>query len=329
MGAPRALVLTVLVLVEAPEHRAPVRHLEVHQAASADRPSVEQHLLARVVQVREALQVLAQQQGALLATASGESDQVALTQGTREARETPVTRVTLGIRVTHVTRVPRAHGVAQLVAQVPRDVARGADAPMNVILIHARQPVELRQPSVRPAARVVELHVLALHAPPRAAHHARPADHDQVAGLHGATIGQWVTRATRAVGRRGQAHQQQAGEALVVILVATRVPALVEILVVVLVVVLDLTRAAALVLIHVVNTADLAGENQLVQAQQRAPLRVLGGELAQSRSPHLHPNVDQPEPQMRRCRSLVLSAMYLGVFRETQRSVRRERVRDA
>ena len=112
-------------------------------------------------------------------------------------------------------------------------------------------------------------------------------------------------------------------------LVATRVPALVEILVAVLAVVLDLTRAAALVLIHVVNTADLAGENQLVQAQQRAPLRVLGGELAQSRSPHLHPNVDQPEPLMRRCRSLVLNAMCLGVYRETQRSVRRERVRDA
>ena len=319
-------MLIVLALVEAPDHRAPAHHLEVHQAASAARPSVVQHLLARVVQVREALQVLAQQQGALLATVSGECDQVALTQGTREARETPVT---LGIRATHVTRVPRAPGVAQLVAQVPRDVARGADAPMNVILIHARQPVELRQPSVRPVALEAAVHALLLHAPPRGAHHARPADHDQVAGLHGATIGQWVTRATRAVGRRGQAHQQQAGEALAVTLVATRVPALAVILVAVLAVVLDLTRAAALVLIHVVNTADLAGENQLVQAQQRAPLRVLGGELAQSRSPHLHPNVDQPEPLMRRCRSLVLNAMCLGVFRETQRSVRRERVRGA
>lgn len=272
--------------------------------ASAARPSVEHHLLARVVQVREALQVLAQQQGALLATVSGESDQVALTQGTREARETPVTRVTLGIRATHVTRAPRAPGVAQLVAQVPRDVARGADALMNVILIHARQPVELLQPSVRPVAREAAVHALLPHAPPRGVHRApQLVDRGQVARLHGATIGQWVTRATRAVGRRGQAHQQQAGEALAVTLVAIRAPALVEILVAVLAVVLDLTRAAALVLIHVVNTADLAGENQLVQAQQRAPLRVLGGELAQSRSPHLHPNADQPEPQMMRCRS--------------------------
>ena len=315
-------MLTVLVLVEAPEHRAPVRHLEVHQAASAARPSVEHHLLARVVQVREALQVLAQQQGALLATASGESDQVALTQGTREARET------LGIRVTHVTRgirvirVPRAPGVAQLVAQVPRDVARGADAPRSAIQILAHQQVELPQPSVRPVARAVVRLDLALHAPPHGVHRAQQlVDHDQVAGLQGETTGRWVTRATRAVGRQGQVHLQQVGAALVVILAASRV--------LVLVVVLDLTRAAALVLIHVVNTADLAGETLLVQGEQRAPLRVLGGELVQSRSPHLHPNVDQPDTQMMRCRSLVLNAMCLGVYRETQRSVRHEKVRDA
>lgn len=293
-------MLTVLVLVEAPEHRAPVRHLEVHQAASAARPSVEHHPLARVVQVREALQVLAQQQGALLATVSGESDQVALTQGTREDRET------------REIRVPRAPGVAQLVAQVPRDVARGADAPMNVILIHARQPVELRQPSVRPVAREAAVHALAPHAPPRVAHHARLADHDQVAVLHGATIGQWVTRATRAAGRRGQAHQQQAGEAPVEILVVTRAPVL-----------------AVILAVLALSTEARAGETRLVQGEQREPLRVRGGELVQSRSPHLHPNVDQPEPQMRRCRSLVSNAMCLGVYRETQRSVRRERVRDA
>jgi len=268
--------------------------------ASAARLSVEHHPLARVVQVRVVLQALALQQGALPVTVSGESDQVAQTQGTREARETREIHATLGIRVNREIRVPRAPGVAQLVAQVPRDVARGADAPTNVILIHARQQVEPLQPSVRAVAREAAVHALLPHAPPRGVHRApQLVDRGQVEALQGEMTGRWATRATRAVGRQGQAHQQQVGAALVVILAATRVLALVGILVVVLAVVLVLTRAP----IHVVNTADLAGENQLVRGQQRAPLHVLGAALARSRSPHLHPSADQPEPQMMRCRS--------------------------
>jgi hypothetical protein len=241
---------------------------------------VEHHLLARVGQVREALQVLAPHPGALLATALGESDQVAQTQGTREAPETPVT---LEIPVIRGTRVPRAPGVAQLVAQVPRDVARGADAPTNVILIHARQPVELPQPSVRPAAREAAVHALLPHAPPRGAHRAQQlVVHAQVEALQGEMTGRWVTRATRAVGLQGQAHQQQGGEALAVILV----PAL-----------------AVILAIHVVNTEARAGETRLVQGAQRGLLLALGAALAQSHSPRLHPSADQPEPQMMRCRS--------------------------
>ncbi len=252
--------------------------------ASAARPSVEHHLLARVGQVREALQVLAPHPGALLATASGESDQVAQTQGTREAPETPVT---LEIPVILGTRVPRAPGVAQLVAQVPRDVARGADAPTNVILIHARQPVELPQPSVRPAAREAAVHALLPHAPPPGVHRApQLVDRGQVEALQGEMTGRWVTRATRAVGRQGQAHQQQGGEALAVILAVILVPAL-----------------AVILAVLALSTEARAGETRLVQGAQRGLLLALGDALAQSHSPRLHPNADQPEPQMMRCRS--------------------------
>ncbi len=274
-------MLTALDLVEAPDHRAQARRLEVQQVASAARPSVEHHLLARVGQVREALQVLAPHPGALLATASGESDQVALTQGTREAP------VTLEIPVILGTRVPRAPGVAQLVAQVPRDVARGADAPTNVILIHARQPVELPQPSVRPAAREAAVHALLPHAPPPGVHRAQQlVDRGQVEALQGEMTGRWVTRATRAVGLQGQAHQQQGGEALAVILAMILVPA-----------------PAVILAVLALSTEARAGETRLLQGAQRGLLLALGAALAQSRSPRLHPNADQPEPQMMRCRS--------------------------
>jgi len=295
-------VLRALDLVGAPDHRAPGRRLEVHQVASADRPSVEHRLLAWVVQVREVLQVLAPPPGALLATASGESDQVALTQGTREAPETPVTRATLEIHVTRAireNRVLQALGVARLVAVVHRGEERGVDARRSAIQILARQPVELPQQSVRPAAREAAVHALLLHAPPLGAHRAHQlVGHAQVEVLQGEMTGRWVTRATRAVGRQGQAHQQQAGEDLAVILAVIRAPVLAAIRAVILV-----PALAVILAIHVVNTEARAGETRLVQGAQRGLLLALGAALAQSHSPRLHPSADQPEPQMMRCRS--------------------------
>ena len=213
---------------------------------------------------------------------------------------------TLGIRV---IRVPQARAVAQLAELEHLGEVRGADAPRSAILILARQQVGQPQLSVKLVARAVVHLALAPHAPPRVAHHARLADHDQVAGLQGATIGQWVTRATRAVGRRGLAHQQQVGEALAVILAATRVPALAGILEVVLAAVLVLTLAAVLVLIHAASTAGLAGETLLVQGQQRGLSPVQGAALAPSLCLHLRPNADQPEPLTTRRRSRRFSAM--------------------
>ena len=309
MLVPRALGLTVLDLAEGLDHRAQARHLEVQQVASAVLRSVEHHPHAPVVRVREGLQALAPHQGAPVATVMGRSDLVAQTRETREDLATLGTRVihaTLGIRV---IRVPQARAVAQLAELEHLGEVRGADAPRSAILILARQQVGQPQLSVRPVARAVVHLALAPHAPPRVAHHARLADHDQVAGLQGATIGQWVTRATRAVGRRGLAHQQQVGEALAVILAATRVPALAGILEVVLAAVLVLTLAAVLVLIHAASTAGLAGETLLVQGQQRGLSPVQGAALAPSLCLHLRPNADQPEPLTTRRRSRRFSAM--------------------
>lgn len=277
--------------------------------ASAVLRSVEHHPHAPVVRVREGLQALAPHQGAPVATVMGRSDLVAQTRETREDLATLGTRVihaTLGIRV---IRVPQARAVAQLAELEHLGEVRGADAPRSAILILARQQVGQPQLSVKLVARAVVHLALAPHAPPRVAHHARLADHDQVAGLQGATIGQWVTRATRAVGRRGLAHQQQVGEALAVILAATRVPALAGILEVVLAAVLVLTLAAVLVLIHAASTAGLAGETLLVQGQQRGLSPVQGAALAPSLCLHLRPNADQPEPLTTRRRSRRFSAM--------------------
>ena len=326
MLVPRALGLTVLDLAEGLDHRAQARHLEVQQVASAVLRSVEHHPHAPVVRVREGLQALAPHQGAPVATVMGRSDLVAQTRETREDLATLGTRVihaTLGIRV---IRVPQARAVAQLAELEHLGEVRGADAPRSAIPILARQqalddaPMALPelpmgeevpgQPEQRElVARAVVHLALAPHAPPRVAHHARLADHDQVAGLQGATIGQWVTRATRAVGRRGLAHQQQVGEALAVILAATRVPALAGILEVVLAAVLVLTLAAVLVLIHAASTAGLAGETLLVQGQQRGLSPVQGAALAPSLCLHLRPNADQPEPLTTRRRSRRFSAM--------------------
>ncbi|CAB4794172.1 unannotated protein [freshwater metagenome] len=277
--------------------------------ASAVLRSVEHHPHAPVVRVREGLQALAPHQGAPVATVMGRSDLVAQTRETREDLATLGTRVihaTLGIRV---IRVPQARAVAQLAELEHLGEVRGADAPRSAILILARQQVGQPQLSAKLVARAVVHLALAPHAPPRVAHHARLADHDQVAGLQGATIGQWVTRATRAVGRRGLAHQQQVGEALAVILAATRVPALAGILEVVLAAVLVLTLAAVLVLIHAASTAGLAGETLLVQGQQRGLSPVQGAALAPSLCLHLRPNADQPEPLTTRRRSRRFSAM--------------------
>ncbi|CAB4647698.1 unannotated protein [freshwater metagenome] len=277
--------------------------------ASAVLRSVEHHPHAPVVRVREGLQALAPHQGAPVATVMGRSDLVAQTRETREDLATLGTRVihaTLGIRV---IRVPQARAVAQLAELEHLGEVRGADAPRSAILILARQQVGQPQLSVKLVARAVVHLALAPHAPPRVAHHARLADHDQVAGLQGATIGQWVTRAIRAVGRRGLAHQQQVGEALAVILAATRVPALAGILEVVLAAVLVLTLAAVLVLIHAASTAGLAGETLLVQGQQRGLSPVQGAALAPSLCLHLRPNADQPEPLTTRRRSRRFSAM--------------------
>lgn len=309
MLVPRALGLTVLDLAEGLDHRAQARHLEVQQVASAVLRSVEHHPHAPVVRVREGLQALAPHQGAPVATVMGRSDLVAQTRETREDLATLGTRVihaTLGIRV---IRVPQARAVAQLAELEHLGEVRGADAPRSAIPILARQQVGQPQLSAKLVARAVVHLALAPHAPPRVAHHARLADHDQVAGLQGATIGQWVTRATRAVGRRGLAHQQQVGEALAVILAATRVPALAGILEVVLAAVLVLTLAAVLVLIHAASTAGLAGETLLVQGQQRGLSPVQGAALAPSLCLHLRPNADQPEPLTTRRRSRRFSAM--------------------
>ena len=315
MRVPRALVLTALDLAEALDLRAQAHHLEVQQVASAVLRSVEHHPHAPVVRVREGLQALARHQGAPVATVMGRIDLVAQTRETREDLATlgiRVTHATRGIRVTHVTRgirVRQARAVAQLAEPEHLGEERGADAPRSAILILARQQVGQPQLSVNLVARAVVHLALAPHAPPRVAHHARLADHDQIAGLQGATIGQWVTRATRAVGRRGLAHQQQVGEALAVILAATRVPALAGILEVVLAAVLVLTLAAVLVLIHAASTAGLAGETLLVQGQQRGLLPVQGAALAPSLCLHLPPNADQPEPLTTRRRSRRFSAM--------------------
>lgn len=300
-------MLRALVLAEAPDHRAPARHLEVHQVASAARPSVEHHLLARVVQVLEVLQVLAQQQGAPLATVLAESDQVDQTQGTREDLEIPVTREILGLR---------ARVVAQLAGQAPRDAARGVDAPKSAILILAPQQVEPPQLSARRVARAVERHALVLHAQPPGAHRAQPEGRVRVQALQGVTSGQWVTRATRAVGRRGQVPQQRAGEALAVILAANHAVILVEVLGVILVP----TRAAI--------TAGLAEENPLVQAERRGLSLAQGAALAPSLCQHLRPNADQLDPLRRACRSPKFSAMCLGESRVTLKSEPHARVRD-
>ena len=320
MRVPRALVLTALDLAEALDLRAQAHHLEVQQVASAVLRSVEHHPHAPVVRVREGLQALARHQGAPVATVMGRIDLVAQTRETREDLATLGIRVTLatrgirvtlatrGIRVTHVTRgilVRQARAVAQLAELEHLGEVRGADAPRSAILILARQQVGQPQLSVNLVARAVVHLALAPHAPPRVAHHARLADHDQIAGLQGATIGQWVTRATRAVGRRGLAHQQQAGEALAVILAA-----ILEVtLVVVLAVILEAILAAVLVLIHAASTAGLAGETLLVQGQQRGLLPVQGAALAPSLCLHLPPNADQPEPLTTRRRSRRFSAM--------------------
>ena len=305
MRVPRVLVLTALDLAEALDLRAQAHHLEVQQVASAVLRSVEHHPHAPVVRVREGLQALARHQGAPVATVMGRIDLVAQTRETREDLATLGTRVihaTLGIRV---IRVPQARAVAQLAEPEHLGEERGADAPRSAILILARQQVGQPQLSVKLVARAVVHLALAPHAPPRVAHHARLADHDQIAGLQGATIGQWATRATRAVGRRGLAHQQQAGEALAVILAA-----ILEVtLVVVLAVILEAILAAVLVLIHAASTAGLAGETLLVQGQQRGLLPVQGAALAPSLCLHLRPNADQPEPLTTRRRSRRFSAM--------------------
>ena len=313
-------MLTALDLVEALDQRAPVRRLEVQQVASAVLRSEEHHPHAPVVRVREGLQVLAPHQGAPVATVLGRSDLVAQTQGIREDLEIRATRATRVIHVTRVTlgirasRVPQARAVVRLVAAAHRDEGRGEDAPRSAIQILAHQQVELPQPSVRPAEREAAAHAQLLPVLVLGVNHVQQlVDHAQVEVPQGEMTGQWVTRATRAVGRRGLAHQQQAGEALAVILVATRVPALVAILEVTLevvhAVVLVLIHAVVLVLIHAATTEDRAGETRLARGQQRGPLPAQGAALAPSLCLHLRPNADQPEPLMTRRRSRRFSAM--------------------
>ncbi len=213
--------------------------------------------------------------------------------------EDRVIRVTREMRAIHVRQ---ARAVARLAALEHLDEVRAADAPRSVIQIRDRQQVERRQPSVRPEERVVVLHAVVLQAQPLEVHRAQQlVDHGQVAVLPGEMTGQWATRATRAVGRRGQARQQQVGEALAAILAA--------ILVVVLAAVLVVVLAAVLVLIHAASTEGLAGETLLVQGQQRGLLPVQGAALAPSLCLHLRPNADQPEPLTTRRRSRRFSAM--------------------